>query len=76
MLKMTNQMSRLSPKKEVQESAGGRSKAIRSDAVEYGHISDKKQSDMVTTINKLLRQKASPDADISIFNGDPVYYHD
>ena len=63
--------------KVVPEERGSRTgwrqiKAIRSDAVGYGHISDKKQSDMVTTMNKLLRQKAAPDADISIFNGTAI----
>ena len=39
--------------------AEGRSKAIGSDAVEYGHIPDKNQPDMVAMMSKLLRQKAA-----------------
>ena len=55
--------------------AGGRSKAIRSDAVEYGHLPDKNQPDMVAMMSKLLRQQAALDVDINIFIGDPVDYH-
>ena len=55
--------------------AGGRSKAIRSDAVEYGHLLDKNQSDMVAMMSKLLRHQAAPDLYINIFLGDPVDYH-
>ena len=32
----------------------GRSNAIRSDAVEYGHLPDKNQPDMVAMMSKLL----------------------
>ena len=53
--------------------ARGRSKAIRSDAVEYGHLPDKNQPDMVTMMSKLLRQQA--DVDIDIFTSDPVDYN-
>ena len=53
----------------------GRSNAIRSDAVEYGHPPDKNQSDMVAMMSKLLRQQASLDVNSSIFKGDPVDYH-
>ena len=64
------------PKDEKSKSlAGGRSKAIGSDAVEYGHIPDKNQPDMVAMMSKLLRQQAAPDIDISIFTGDSVDYH-
>ena len=55
--------------------AGGRSKAIGSDAVKYGHIPDKNHPDMVTMMSKLLRQQAAPDIDIDIFTGDLVDYH-
>ena len=64
------------PKEKKSKSlAGGRSKAIRNDAVEYGHPSDKNQSDMVAIMSKLLRQQAAPDVNINIFMGDPVNYH-
>ena len=53
--------------------ARGRSKPIRSDAVEYGHLPDKNQPDMVTMMSKLLRQQA--DVDIDIFTSDPVDYN-
>ena len=53
--------------------ARGRSKAIRSDAVEYGHLPDKNQPDIVTMMSKLLRQQA--DVDIDIFTSDPVDYN-
>ena len=56
-------------------SAGDRSKTIRSDAVECGHIPDKNQSDMVVMMSKLLRKTAAPDVDINIFTGNPVDYH-
>ena len=57
------------PKEKKSKSlAGGRSKAIRSDA-------DKNQSDMVAMMSKLLSQQAAPDVDINIFMGDPVDYH-
>ena len=52
---------------------GGRSKTVGSDAVEYGHLPDKNQPDMVAMMSKLLRQQAAPD--VEIFNGDPVDYH-
>ena len=52
---------------------GGRSKTVGGDAVEYGHLPDKNQPDMVAMMSKLLRQQAAPDVDI--FNGDPVDYH-
>ena len=52
---------------------GGRSKTVGSDAVEYGHLPDKNQPDMVAMMSKLLRQQAAPDVDI--FNGDPVDDH-
>ena len=52
---------------------GGRSKTVGSDAVEYGHLPDKNQPDMVAMMSKLLRQQAAPDVDI--FNGDTVDYH-
>ena len=55
--------------------AVGRSKAIGSDAVEYGHIPDKNQPDMVARMSKLLRQQVAPDVDIDIFTGDLVDYH-
>ena len=55
--------------------AGGRSKATGSDAVEYGHIPDKNQEDMMAMMSKLLRQQAAPNVDIDIFTGDPVDYH-
>ena len=54
---------------------GGRSKALRSDAVEYGHLPDKNQPDIVAMMSKLLRQQAVPDVDINIFTVDPVDYH-
>ena len=64
------------PKEKKSKSlAGGKSKAIRSDAVEYGHPSDKNQSDMVAIMSKLLRQQAAPDVDINIFMGDSVDCH-
>ena len=53
----------------------GRSNAIRSDAVEYGHLPDKNQPDMVAMMSKLLWQQASLDVDSNIFNDDPVDYH-
>ena len=56
-------------------SAGDRSKTIRSDAVECGHIPDKNQPDMVVMMSKLLRKTAAPDVDINIFTGNPVDYH-
>ena len=52
---------------------GGRSKTVGSDAVEYGHLPDKNQPDMVAMMSKLLRQQAAPDVDI--FNCDHVDYH-
>ena len=62
------------PKEKKSKSlARGRSKAIRSDAVEYGHLPDKNQPDMVTMMSKLLRQQA--DVDIDIFTSDPVDYN-
>ena len=61
--------------KKTKPSTGGRSKSLRSDAVEYGHLPDKNQSDMVAMMSKLLRQQAAPDDDIDIFTGDPVHYH-
>ena len=64
------------PKEKKSKSlAGGTSKAIRGDFVEYGHLLDKNQSDMVAMISKLLRQQAAPDADINTFTSDPVDYH-
>ena len=54
---------------------GGKSKSLRSDAVEYGHLPDKNQSDMVVMMGKLLREQAAPDVDVDIFTGDPVDYH-
>ena len=54
---------------------GGRSKALRSDAQEYGHLSDKNQPDKVAMISKLLRQQAAPAVDIDIFTGNPIDYH-
>ena len=59
--------------KKTKSLARGRSKAIRSDAVEYGHLPDKNQPDMVTMMSKLLRQQA--DVDIDIFTSDPVDYN-
>ena len=59
--------------KESRLLTGGRSKTVGSDAVEYGHLPDKNQPDMVAMMSKLLRQQAAPDVDI--FNGDPVDYH-
>ena len=61
--------------KKSKPSTGGRSKSLRSDAVEYGHLPDKNQSDMVAMMSKLLRQQAAPDDDIDIFTGDPVHYY-
>ena len=61
--------------KKSKSMAGGRSKAIRSNAVEYEHLPDKNQPDMVAMRSKLLRQQAAPDVDINIFTGDPVDYH-
>ena len=55
--------------------AGGRSKSIRSDGVEYGHLPDKTQPDMVAMMSKLLRQQVAPDVDIDSFTGNPVEYH-
>ena len=57
--------------KKSKPSTGDRSKSLRSDAVEYGHLPDKNQSDMVAMMSKLLRQQAAPD----IGTGDPVDYH-
>ena len=59
--------------KESRLLTGGRSKTVGSDAVEYGHLPDKNQPDMVAMMSKLLRQQAAPD--VEIFNGDPVDYH-
>ena len=59
--------------KESRLLTGGRSKTVGSDAVEYGHLPDKNQPDMVAMMSKLLRQQAAPD--VKIFNGDPVDYH-
>ena len=59
--------------KESRLLTGGRSKTAGSDAVEYGHLPDKNQPDMVAMMSKLLRQQAAPDVDI--FNCDPVDYH-
>ena len=59
--------------KESRLLTGGRSKTVGSDAVEYGHLPDKNQPDMVAMMSKLLRQQAAPDVDI--FNCDPVDYH-
>ena len=61
--------------KKSKSMAGGRSKAIRSNAVEYEHLPDKNQPDMVAMRSKLLRQQTAPDVDINIFTGDPVDYH-
>ena len=55
--------------------AGDGSKAIKSHAVEYGHLPDKNLPDMVEMMSKLLRQQAAPDVNIDIFTGDPVDYH-
>ena len=55
--------------------AGDGSKAIKSDAVEYGHLPDKNLPDIVEMMSKLLRQQAAPDVNIDIFTGDPVDYH-
>ena len=41
--------------------AGERSKSLRSDTVEYGHLPDKNQSDMVLMMSKLLRKQAAPE---------------
>ena len=56
-------------------STGGRSKAIRTDVVECGHIPDKNQPDMVAIMSTLLRQQATPDVDVVIFTSNSVEYH-
>ena len=61
--------------RESKSLVGGRSKAIRSDAVECGHIPNKNQSDMVAVMSKLLRQQAAPDVNTDIFTRNPVDYH-
>ena len=74
MLKITNQKSRLCPRKRS-PSYWLEADQKQLEVMEYGHLLDKTQPDMAAMTTKLVRQQAAPDVDIDIFTGDPVDYH-
>lgn len=61
--------------KKSRASMVNRYKATKNESVESAHTAERRQSEMVAMMSRLLRQQAALNFDIGVYTSDPVDYH-